>query len=101
MPKGKRGSRGKSKGRANRVQLGIKVRRVPAGTTREDVRAALLESLYRDDYRLPEGWIIQISWSNNGGKTRKYDEWQNALIDSLTGGRGWDGLMERYLTEVY
>lgn len=101
MPKGPRGSRGKSKGRRNPVRIGLRVLSAPKGTTRDQMRQLLLDSLDAEGYELPEGYEVEITWSNNRGKTTRADEWQNALIDSSTYGRGWDGLMRHYLTAYY
>lgn len=101
MPKGNRGSRGKSKGRRRAVRLGLRVIAAPKGTTRDQMRQILLDSIELESYELPEGFEIQITWSNDGGKTTRSDEWSNALIDSSTYGRGWDGLMRHYLTAYY
>lgn len=97
MPKGGRGSRGKSKGAPNKVKLGIHFIKVPDGATKEQVRAVLRKSVYSKKYKLPAGYEVSITWSNDGGKTTREDEWTNAMIDSGVNGRGWDKIVLRRL----
>ena len=97
MPKGDRGSRGKSKGRPNKVKLGIHFIAVPKGTTKEEARAVLRKSARSTTYKLPAGYEVSITWSNDGGKTTREDEWTNAMIDSSINGRGWDKIVLKRL----
>ena len=92
MPKGKRGKRKRTP-----VRIKPEVIAVPKGTTRRRLIEVLRESITNPGYSLPTGYVIEIAWTNNRGKTWKSDEWSNALIDSSTYGRGWDGLMSKYL----
>ena len=92
MPKGKRGRRKRTP-----VRIKPQVLAVPKGTTRKRLIEVLRDSISDPGYSLPDGFEIEISWSNDRGKTWKTDEWSNALIDSSTYGRGWDGLMSKYL----
>ncbi len=102
MPKGARGSRGKSRGPSNRISIGFRIVQAPPGTTREDVKQVLTHSILGDyslpngQYSLPEGWLVDVGWANGDNDT-KWDEWQNAMIDSSTYSRGWDKLMLRRL----
>jgi hypothetical protein len=97
MPKGARGSRGKSKGKPNPVRLGIEVIKAPVGITKQSFNNVLIKSIDTADKKLPKGFIVKIRWSNDGGKTTRSDEWSNALIDSATYGRGWDELLKSFL----
>ncbi len=99
MPKGARGTRGKSKGKPNPIRLGIKIIAAPPGTTKDEIREVLKESISdrRHRYKLPPGYQAQVAWSNHGPENMKYDDWTNALIDSSTYGRGWDKLLLNYL----
>lgn len=100
MPKGARGSRGKSKGRPNPVRVKVQALRAPRNLSRAAFGQVLRESIAHPQYELPDGYEVAILWSNDGGKTWRSDEWTNALIDSATYGRGWDNLVLRYLDMV-
>ncbi len=97
MPKGDRGSRGKSRGKPRYVRLAIRAVQAPKGFTREKLRDVLIDSIYTDDYALPRGLIVEVGWSNHRDRDMKWDEWRNAMIDSAVYGSGWDRLMLRYL----
>ena len=105
MPKGARGSRGKSKGRPNYVRLQYRVVEAPEDVlrmSREDARdltrQVLIDSVNDPDFALPEGWVVEIGWSNHRGEPLKWDDWTNAMIESSMNGRGWGSLMLNYLT---
>lgn len=97
MPKGNRGSRGKSKGRSNYVRLAIRTLQAPRGMTKDKLREILADSIDSGDYALPEGLIVELGWSNNRSGPLRYDEWSNAMADSGDNGRGWDRLLLNYL----
>jgi len=97
MPKGARGSRGQSRGAPHHVQMGIRTLAAPRGWDRDMVKKAIIDSIDRGDYVLPDGLEISLRWSNSHGEVVKEDEFTNAMIDSGTNGRGWDKLVLKRL----
>lgn len=97
MPKGDRGSRGRSKGRPNYVRLKIKVEAAPPGMTKDKLRDKLKESILFGHQPLEEGLKVLIGWSNHRDGDLKWDEFNKANIESSQNSRGWDALVLNYL----
>lgn len=97
MPKGNRGSRGKSKGRPNFVRLAIRVNKAPRGMTKNKLRDLLKESIMLGHKPLQEGLEVEIGWSNQRSGELKWDEFNKANIESSENSRGWDTLVLSYL----
>jgi hypothetical protein len=84
--------------RKNRyLRLNVKATSLPANISRDKFIATLIESAETGNYRLPDGWEVQIEWSNYRNGRMKHGPWEEEMESSSKNGRGWDMAVTTWL----
>jgi hypothetical protein len=86
-----------TKRKPRRLWLGIEVISVPKGTPRIIIIDVLKESIFRGDYTLPAGWVINLRWRNSEKGKMKIGPWRKELTASASSSSGFDATVLDYL----
>ena len=74
--------------------------KVPQGTSREEIKRTLIESIHNSTYETPKDWKVVIQWRNKENVPMRSGEWRSELYKSRKSSTGFDLAVISYLENL-